>query len=72
MATLHKEELGFGFYLELRDTALIYKPYAVEFSRNGFILKPVYFSNYPEALDFFDFKVLEIKQILGCFLKLED
>nr|DAT03596.1 MAG TPA: hypothetical protein [Caudoviricetes sp.] len=69
MATIHKEELGCGFYLELRDTALIDVPFAVEFFNTIVFTKTNYFSTYEEALQFFDFKALELHQALDCFLK---
>lgn len=71
MTTLHEEEFGFGFTLELRDTALIEQPFAVEFSNSNTLTLSNYFSTYEEALQFFDYKVLEIHQVLGCFLKRE-
>ena len=72
MATICKECLGFNFYLELRNTALLDVPFAVEFYGNTTFTKTNYFSTYEEAVQFFDIKVLEIQQVLGCFLKLED
>lgn len=69
MATLHEEEFGFGFTLELRDTALIEQPFAVEFSNSNTLTLSNYFRTYEEALQFFDHKVLEIHQALDCFLK---
>lgn len=71
MATLHEEEFGFGFTLELRDTALIEQPFAVEFSNSNTLTLSNYFSTYEEALQFFDYKALEIHQALDCFLKRE-
>lgn len=71
MATLHEEEFGFGFTLKLRDTALIEQPFAVEFSNSNTLTLSNYFSTYEEALQFFDYKVLKIHQVLGCFLKRE-
>lgn len=71
MATLHEEEFGFGFTLELRDTALIEQPFAVEFSNSNTLTLSNYFSTYEEALQFFDHKVLEIRQALDCFLKVD-
>lgn len=69
MAILHEEEFGFGFTLELRDTALIKKPFAVEFNTASTLTLSNYFSTYEEALQFFDCKALEIHQVLDCFLK---
>lgn len=69
MATLHEEEFGFGFTLELRDTPLIEKPFAVEFNTASTLTLSNYFSTYGEALQFFDYKALEIHQVLDCFLK---
>lgn len=71
MATNHIEKLGYGFCLELRDTALVDVPFAVDFYGRGVFTKTNYFSTYEEALQFFDFKVLEIHQVLDCFLKVE-
>lgn len=72
MATIYKEELGCSFCLELRDTALLDAPFAVEFFNASVFTKTNYFSTYEEALQFFDFKVLELHQALDCFLRYED
>ena len=50
MATIHKEELGCSFCLELRDTALIDVSFAVEFFNASVFTKTNYFSTYEEAL----------------------
>lgn len=71
MATIYMEELGFGFCLELRNTALVEKPFAVEFFGTNVFTKTNYFNTYDEAIQFFDLKVLEIHQTLDCFLKID-
>ena len=68
LPTICKEEFGFGFCLELRKTALFDMPFAVEFFSTSTFTRPNYFSTYEEALQFFDHKVLEIRQTLSCFL----
>lgn len=50
MAILHEEEFGFGFTLELRNTALIKKPFAVEFNTASTLTLSNYFSTYEKAL----------------------
>lgn len=71
LPTLYKEEFSYGFCLELRKTALLDKPFAVEFFSTNTFTKSNYFSTYEEALQFFDHKVLEIRQALDCFLKVD-
>ena len=71
LSTLYKEEFGYGFCLELRKTALLDKPFAVEFFSTNTFTKSNYFSTYKEALQFFDHKILEIRQALDCFLKVD-
>lgn len=72
LPTLYKEEFGCGFCLELRKTALLEKPFAVEFLGTNTFTRPNYFSTYKEALQFFDHKVLEIQQALNYFLKQDE
>ena len=69
LPTICKEEFGFGFCLELRKTALLDMPFAIEFFSTNTFTRTNYFSTYEEALQFFDHKVLEIRQTLNCFLK---
>ena len=71
MAIIYEEEFSFGFTLELRDTALVEQPFAVEFNNSNTLTLSKYFSTYEEALQFFDYKVLEIRQTLDCFLKVD-
>lgn len=71
MAIIYEENFGFGFILELRNTVLIEQPFAVEFSSSNTLTLSNYFNTYEEALQFFDYKVLEIHQVLDCFLKRE-
>ena len=62
MATIYTEELGFGFCLELRNTALVEKPFAVEFFGTNVFTKTNYFNTYDEAEYFYERKYLEIMQ----------